>query len=261
MPGFALCHTADMFILMILYDFCLLPAQFRYIIVYIRKVESPVQMLDRCAPWKIFNGARMTLLRGRCNFKSNSQLKNVKVQITLRLAVYRQSVCLGDKPLETQRQNFSFQLYTCGHSPHVTCSLTRAWVCRLQLLLALASAVILRSESRGTHGHILLSHIRDSPKLEGQVLEFISPRNRVAQLYPQALGSLFVAFYDSQGYGGVIRPPPHGITINSSQKESYFTTQCITPARITQKTCLILLHVLSLPRKRVHWVVPQQRLL
>jgi hypothetical protein len=33
----------------------------------------------------------------------------------------------------------------------------------------------------------------------------------VAQLYPQALGSLFVTSYDSQGYGGGIRPPPpHG---------------------------------------------------
>jgi hypothetical protein len=30
------------------------------------------------------------------------------------------------------------------------------------------------------------------------------PRNRVAQLYPRALGSLFVASYDSQGYGGGI---------------------------------------------------------
>jgi hypothetical protein len=30
-------------------------------------------------------------------------------------------------------------------------------------------------------------------------------RNRVAQLYPQTLGSLFVASYDSQGYGGGIR--------------------------------------------------------
>jgi hypothetical protein len=29
---------------------------------------------------------------------------------------------------------------------------------------------------------------------------FISPRNRVAQLYPRALGCLFVASYDSQGY-------------------------------------------------------------
>jgi hypothetical protein len=32
----------------------------------------------------------------------------------------------------------------------------------------------------------------------------ISPRNRVTHLYPQALGSLCVASYDSQGYGGGI---------------------------------------------------------
>jgi hypothetical protein len=31
------------------------------------------------------------------------------------------------------------------------------------------------------------------------------PRNRVAQLYPQVLGSLFVASYESQGCGGGIR--------------------------------------------------------
>jgi hypothetical protein len=47
-------------------------------------------------------------------------------------------------------------------------------------------------------------HIWDSPNLEGQVPVFISPRNRVAKLYPRALGSLFVASYDSQGYGGGI---------------------------------------------------------
>jgi hypothetical protein len=29
---------------------------------------------------------------------------------------------------------------------------------------------------------------------------------KVAQLQPQTPGSLFVAFYDSQGYGGGIRP-------------------------------------------------------
>jgi hypothetical protein len=44
----------------------------------------------------------------------------------------------------------------------------------------------------------------DFPNLEGQVPVFISPRNRVAQLYPRALGSLFVASYDSQDYGGGI---------------------------------------------------------
>jgi hypothetical protein len=43
-----------------------------------------------------------------------------------------------------------------------------------------------------------------SPNLEGQVPVFISLRNRVAQLYPQALGSLFVGSHDSQGYGGGI---------------------------------------------------------
>jgi hypothetical protein len=46
-----------MFLLMILYDFCLLPAQFCYIIIYMRNVESHVQVTDRCPPWKISNGA------------------------------------------------------------------------------------------------------------------------------------------------------------------------------------------------------------
>jgi hypothetical protein len=32
----------------------------------------------------------------------------------------------------------------------------------------------------------------------------MSPSDRVAQLYPQALGSLFVTFHNSQGYGGGI---------------------------------------------------------
>jgi hypothetical protein len=55
----------------------------------------------------------------------------------------------------------------------------------------------------------LLSQIRDSPNLEGQVPVFISSRNRVAQLYPQALASFYVASYDSQGYGGGIRTRLH----------------------------------------------------
>jgi hypothetical protein len=39
----------------------------------------------------------------------------------------------------------------------------RGWVSRLQLLLVLVSAVILRSESLGTHGHILRSQIQTPP--------------------------------------------------------------------------------------------------
>jgi hypothetical protein len=56
--GFTLSYTANMFIIMILYDFCLFTAQFYYIIVYIRKVESYVQIADRCARWKISSGAQ-----------------------------------------------------------------------------------------------------------------------------------------------------------------------------------------------------------
>jgi hypothetical protein len=71
-----------------------------------------------------------------------------------------------------------FQLNIWFHSPYITSILTIGWVCRLQLLLVLASAVIFRSESRGTHDHILSSQIRDSTNLEVQVYVFISPRNR-----------------------------------------------------------------------------------
>jgi hypothetical protein len=82
-------------------------------------------------------------------------------------------------PLRLTTSNSFFQLNTCGYNPYVTFSLMRGWVCRLQLLLPHASAVILRFGSPGTHDHILLSQIRDF---------------------------LFVASYDSQGYGGGIRP-------------------------------------------------------
>jgi hypothetical protein len=120
----------------------------------------------------------------------NSNSVRVRVRVTLRLAVYRQSVRLGDKPLETH-DNFIFQLNFCSYSPYVSSSLTRESVCLLQLPLVLTSAVILRSESHGNHDHILQSQIRGSTNLEGQVPVFISPRNKVAQLYPQALDYQF----------------------------------------------------------------------
>jgi hypothetical protein len=46
--------------------------------------------------------------------------------------------------------------------------------------------------SRETHDRILLSQIRDSPNVEGQVPVFISPRNRAAHLYPKGQGSATV---------------------------------------------------------------------
>jgi hypothetical protein len=70
-------------------------------------------------------------------------------------------------PWRSRPEIFFPQLNTWGCSPYVTSSLTRGWLCRLQLLLAFASIVILGSESRGTHDNILLSQIRDSPQPEG----------------------------------------------------------------------------------------------
>jgi hypothetical protein len=67
-------------------------------------------------------------------------------------------VCLEIKhPSRAYVKIFIFGFVDVGRS------LTRGWVCHLQLLLALASAVILGSESRGTRDDTLLSQIRDLP--------------------------------------------------------------------------------------------------
>jgi hypothetical protein len=63
-----------------------------------------------------------------------------------------------------------------------------------------SSAITHWSESHRTRNHTSLFHLRLA-------------RNRVAKLYLWALGSLFVASYDSQGYGGGILTSIHtGIT-------------------------------------------------
>jgi hypothetical protein len=41
---------------MILYDLCLLPAQYHYVIINIRFLEGHVQLADRCALRKFTNG-------------------------------------------------------------------------------------------------------------------------------------------------------------------------------------------------------------
>jgi hypothetical protein len=76
-----------------------------------------------------------------------------KYRIINRLLSESESLCawwftanqlvLATSPLTLTISNFFFQMNTCDYSPYVTSSLTRGWVCSLQLLLALASAVIL----------------------------------------------------------------------------------------------------------------------
>jgi hypothetical protein len=73
------------------------------------------------------------------------------------------TVCLGTKhPFGAYDQILItvWQLRVCWCGAP---SLMRGRVCRLQFLLALASAVIFGSEPRRTRGHILLPQIRDFP--------------------------------------------------------------------------------------------------
>jgi hypothetical protein len=107
--------------------------------------------------------------------------KSLKLSLSLMLwLTASRPVCLGkEHPSGAYDQMFitvrQLRVCWCG-----TLSLTRGQVCRLQLLLALARAVILRPESLRTRDHILLSQIRDFPfrrllRLAGSRWRYLTP--------------------------------------------------------------------------------------
>jgi hypothetical protein len=127
---------------------------------------------------------------------------NVKVKVMLRQTVSR-PVYLAINPIWCPWPDFSYCQTVAGFMWGFLSEQ------RTGLSFTISPGPRQRSHSRvrvprDTY-HILLSQIRDSLNLESQVPLFISHRNRVAQ----ALGSLFVASYDSQSYNGGIRTRFH----------------------------------------------------
>jgi hypothetical protein len=116
----------------------------------------------------------------------------VEVKVTLRPTVNR-PVSLGVRRPSGTRDQFYFllemffrQLRFCNF---VAPSLTRGRVCNLQYNCFWAlpeQSFLCRSPAELTA--VFYSFIWDSPNLKGQVPVFKFPRNRVAQLYPRALG-------------------------------------------------------------------------
>jgi hypothetical protein len=98
----------------------------------------------------------------------------------------------------------------------------RGWVCRLQFLLAIAIAVILRSESRGTNDHILLFQIRGSPNLEGPGPHIYISQEGDVPVIPPGTGFPFLRLLRLAGirwrYSTL---PPHGLTIESESELLY----------------------------------------
>jgi hypothetical protein len=127
------------------------------------------------------------------------------------------------------RPDFCSQLNTFGQSLYIISSLTRGRTCCLKWMLALASAVILGFESRGTRDHILLSQILDFPFYRLLLLAGLRWRYRT--------------------------PPPHG---NSAS--SCFSCPPYNPLSRTVETIPLLLYAYPLSRERVYRAVAWKRL-
>jgi hypothetical protein len=137
------------------------------------------------------------------------------------------SVCLGVKHHLRSKTRFLLPSTQWRIRWYKAPSLTGGRVCPLQMLLVLANTVILGSVSRGTHGHILLSQIRDFPNLEAQVSILYSPRTRL----PSYITRHWVPFSShpttNRAIVAVFKPAPHW---GKGGPESEFLYDCRFPA-------------------------------
>jgi hypothetical protein len=153
----------------------------------------------------------------RCYINITITILYIEVEVNLRPTVSR-PVCPGiRRPSGTCDQFFFRHEISCRRLwlwYFVAPSLTRGRVCNLlyNCFWALPEQSLLSRSPAELTVHILLYHLRlPQPGGPGSRI-YIPPRNRMALLYPRALGSLSVASYDSQGLRWrYSNPPPHGV--------------------------------------------------
>jgi hypothetical protein len=120
--------------------------------------------------------------------------------------------------------------------------MTRGRVCNLLVQFV----VTFGPKSHRTHNNILL-HLK-LPNREDQAPVFISPRNRVAQLYPEALISLSVASYGSQGYDGSIVTHLH-------TGDSTYACVLVATVKISPNLCVATIKLYTTGKRRL-WSKP-----
>jgi hypothetical protein len=111
---------------------------------------------------------------------------------------------LATIPWDSRPVYFLFQLNTCGYNPYVTCFLTREWVQNCCWTSPAESFSV--PSLAGLVATFYYFRFEAPSTWRSRFMHLYPPRDRVVQSYPQPLGLLFFASYDSQGYAWGIPP-------------------------------------------------------